>query len=66
MAEAGLPFAAAGAVRVRGQAQFRPRRYLPVPADALEARGGRIFEGTTVRGLWEDGPCRVMTTRGRW
>jgi glycine/D-amino acid oxidase-like deaminating enzyme/nitrite reductase/ring-hydroxylating ferredoxin subunit len=62
--ETGLPFPVAGAVRVTGQAQFHPRRYLLALADRLESLGGRIFEGTTVRGLEEGEPCRVATRAG--
>ncbi|SDC95271.1 FAD-dependent oxidoreductase [Glycomyces harbinensis] len=42
--ETGLPFAVAGAVRVEHQAQFHPRRFLLALAEALVAKGGRIFE----------------------
>ena len=62
--ETGLPFPVAGAVRVTGQAQFHPRKYLLALAEDLEARGGRIFEDTTVHGLDEGEPCRVSTGTG--
>ncbi|MFI2415397.1 FAD-dependent oxidoreductase [Streptomyces sp. NPDC018947] len=62
--ETGLPFPVAGAVRVSGQAQFHPRKYLLALAEALEALGGRIFERTTVHGLDEGEPCRVSTEAG--
>ncbi|MFD8200883.1 FAD-dependent oxidoreductase [Streptomyces sp. NPDC003470] len=62
--ETGLPFPVAGAVRVTGQAQFHPRKYLLALAGDLEARGGRIFENTTVHGLDEGEPCRVSTGTG--
>jgi glycine/D-amino acid oxidase-like deaminating enzyme/nitrite reductase/ring-hydroxylating ferredoxin subunit len=60
----GLPFPVAGAVRVTGQAQFHPRRYLLALADDLVARGGRIHENTRVTGLHEGEPCRVTTESG--
>lgn len=44
--ETGLPFAVGGAVRVTGQAQFHPRKYLLRLAAALVRRGGMVFEGT--------------------
>ncbi|OSC57691.1 FAD-dependent oxidoreductase [Streptomyces sp. Alain-F2R5] len=62
--ETGLPFPVAGAVKVTGQVQFHPRKYLLALAEDLEAHGGRIFEGTTVHGLDEGGPCRVTTESG--
>ncbi|CAM5506552.1 hypothetical protein SFUMM280S_03727 [Streptomyces fumanus] len=63
--ETGLPFPVAGAVRVTGQAQFHPRRFLLALAEDFEARGGRIFEHTTVHGLDEGEPCRVSGRDGR-
>ncbi|MET9254938.1 FAD-dependent oxidoreductase [Streptomyces sp. NPDC003717] len=62
--ETGLPFPVAGAVRVSGQAQFHPRKYLLALAADLEAHGGRIFEDTVVHGLEEGSPCRVSTGTG--
>ncbi|MER6031242.1 FAD-dependent oxidoreductase [Streptomyces sp. NPDC001851] len=63
--ETGLPFPVAGAVRVTGQAQFHPVRYLRAIIDDLVARGGRLYEGTRVVGLQEGGePCRVTTESG--
>ncbi|MFH8976538.1 FAD-dependent oxidoreductase [Streptomyces sp. NPDC017890] len=62
--ETGLPFPVAGAVKVTGQAQFHPRKYLLALAGDLEAHGGRIFENTTVHGLDEGEPCRVSTEAG--
>lgn len=49
--ETGLPFAVEGAVRVTGQAQFHPRKYLLRLAAAFVRRGGLIFEGTRAVGL---------------
>jgi glycine/D-amino acid oxidase-like deaminating enzyme/nitrite reductase/ring-hydroxylating ferredoxin subunit len=62
--ETGLPFPVAGAVRVTGQAQFHPRKYLLALAADLVEHGGRIFEDTTVLGLDEGEPCRLSTTTG--
>lgn len=62
--ETGLPFPVAGAVRVTGQAQFHPRKYLLALAADLVEGGGRIFEDTTVLGLDEGEPCRLSTTTG--
>ncbi|MGW0087047.1 FAD-dependent oxidoreductase [Streptomyces sp. NPDC003393] len=62
--ETGLPFPVAGAVRVAGQAQFHPRKYLLALTADLVERGGRVYEGTVVRGLSEGEPCRVTTATG--
>ncbi|GAA3114238.1 FAD-dependent oxidoreductase [Planomonospora alba] len=59
-----LPFPIAGAVRVEGQAQFHPRRYLLGLAEAMTARGARIFEGTRVVALDEGDPCTLRTGDG--
>ncbi|MEU2376750.1 FAD-dependent oxidoreductase [Streptomyces misionensis] len=66
--ETGLPFPVAGAVRVTGQAQFHPVKYLRALTEDLIARGGRVYEGTRVVGLDEgggSGPCRLTTESGR-
>ncbi|MGW2488902.1 FAD-dependent oxidoreductase [Streptomyces sp. NPDC001606] len=61
----GLPFPVAGAVRVSGQAQFHPVRYLRALTEDLLARGGQVYERTRVVGLQEGGrPCRVTTEAG--
>lgn len=62
--ETGLPFPVAGAVRVSGQAQFHPRKYLLALAEDLQARGGRIHEYTRVTALTEGEPCRLTTDAG--
>ncbi|MDQ0792547.1 FAD-dependent oxidoreductase [Streptomyces sp. B1I3] len=63
--ETELPFPVGGALRLDGQAQFHPRRYLLALADDLLRRGGRIFERSRVTGLSEGAPCRVTTEAGR-
>ncbi|MEU6770458.1 FAD-dependent oxidoreductase [Streptomyces sp. NPDC046759] len=63
--ETGLPFPVAGAVRVTGQAQFHPVKYLRAITDDLVARGGQVYERTRVVGLQEGGePCRLTTEAG--
>ncbi|MFI5686563.1 FAD-dependent oxidoreductase [Streptomyces sp. NPDC051636] len=62
--ETGLPFPVAGAVRVTGQAQFHPRKYLLALTQDLLARGGQVYEDTTVTGLEEGEPCRLTTASG--
>lgn len=60
-----LPFPVGGAVRLDGQAQFHPRKYLSALADDLLERGGLIHERTRVTGLSEGQPCRLTTEDGR-
>ncbi|MFJ8885612.1 FAD-dependent oxidoreductase [Streptomyces sp. NPDC102402] len=62
--ETDLPFPVTAAVRVTGQAQFHPRKYLLALADDITARGGVIHERTRVTGLSEGSPCTVTTERG--
>ena len=60
LSEAPLPFATAGALRFRDQAQFNPVRYLVAVARGIRANGGRVFEDTRV--------TKVVKGRGgsRW
>ncbi|MFI1361289.1 FAD-dependent oxidoreductase [Streptomyces sp. NPDC020898] len=59
-----LPFEVAGAVRVSGQAQFHPRKYLLALTDDLRRRGGTVYEGTRVVALTEGEPCVLRTEAG--
>lgn len=59
-----LPFPVAGAVRVDGQAQFHPRRFLLALAADTVRRGGRIFELSRADALHRNGPCRVSVRGG--
>ncbi|MFF5138984.1 FAD-dependent oxidoreductase [Streptomyces sp. NPDC013157] len=59
-----LPYPVAGAVRVTGQAQFHPVRYLHALAADLRGRGGTVHEGTRVTGLTEGEPCVLSTDAG--
>ncbi|HET8684392.1 MAG TPA: FAD-dependent oxidoreductase [Micromonosporaceae bacterium] len=60
----GLPFPVAAAIRVDGQAQFHPRRYLLALAGELVRRGGRIYERTRIVDLDEGEPCRLRAESG--
>lgn len=60
----GLPFPVAGAVKVEGQAQFHPLKYLSGLAADLVALGGSIHEGTRVTALDDGDPCRLTTDSG--
>ncbi|MFZ3555621.1 MULTISPECIES: FAD-dependent oxidoreductase [unclassified Streptomyces] len=62
--DTGLPFPVAGAVRVTGQAQFHPRKYLLGLAEDLRARGALVHEHTSVFGLEEDHACHVTAETG--
>jgi glycine/D-amino acid oxidase-like deaminating enzyme/nitrite reductase/ring-hydroxylating ferredoxin subunit len=62
--DTGLPFSVRAAVRVEGQAQFHPRKYLLALAEDLRRRGGVIHERTRVTGLDEGDPCRISTENG--
>jgi glycine/D-amino acid oxidase-like deaminating enzyme/nitrite reductase/ring-hydroxylating ferredoxin subunit len=61
LTETPLPFPVAAAVRVDGQAQFHPRRWLLHLAERVEAAGGSIVE--QCRATRVDGST-VVTTRG--
>ena len=64
--ETDLPFPILGAVRVDGQAQFHPRKYLLPLAATLPGDGSHVFERTRARDVEEtDGRCTVVTDRGR-
>ncbi|WP_157431687.1 FAD-dependent oxidoreductase [Actinomadura hibisca] len=60
----GLPFEVAGALRLDGQVQFHPRRYLIGLADAIVAAGGRVYEETRAVRLDEGDHCTVTTDGG--
>ncbi|MEU4996137.1 FAD-dependent oxidoreductase [Streptomyces sp. NPDC021622] len=59
-----LPFDISGAVRVGGQLQFHPRKFLLALAENIITAGGRIFERSRVTALHEDHVCRLTTESG--
>ncbi|MFE6403819.1 FAD-dependent oxidoreductase [Streptomyces alboflavus] len=59
-----LPFDIAGAVRVEGQLQFHPRKFLLALAEHFTSSGGRIFERARVTGLHDGHRCRLTTESG--
>jgi glycine/D-amino acid oxidase-like deaminating enzyme/nitrite reductase/ring-hydroxylating ferredoxin subunit len=59
------PLGFAAAVRVGGQAQFHPRKYLLALADAIVEAGGQIYEQTRVVSLQEGDPHRLRSEHGR-
>jgi glycine/D-amino acid oxidase-like deaminating enzyme/nitrite reductase/ring-hydroxylating ferredoxin subunit len=62
--ETPLPFAVPRAVRLDGQAQFHPVRYLRALAASVPGTGSHVFENTAVAGVAEGSPCRVRTLNG--
>lgn len=59
-----LPFPVAGAVRVEGQLQFHPRKFLLGLAERFVRAGGRIHERTRVTGLRDGRRCHLTTESG--
>jgi glycine/D-amino acid oxidase-like deaminating enzyme len=55
---APLPFPTAGALCFPDQAQFNPVSYLVALANAVEARGGRIFEQSRAKSFDQDNGWR--------
>ena len=62
--EAPLPIPIKGAVRLDGQAQFHPVRYLAAMAEAICGDGSAIHEDSRVFDVAEGEPCRVATEHG--
>jgi glycine/D-amino acid oxidase-like deaminating enzyme/nitrite reductase/ring-hydroxylating ferredoxin subunit len=62
--ETELSFPVAAAVRVEGQLQFHPRKFLLALAERITDAGGRIHERTRVTGLHDGSRCRLTTENG--
>jgi glycine/D-amino acid oxidase-like deaminating enzyme/nitrite reductase/ring-hydroxylating ferredoxin subunit len=63
--EPPLPFATRGAVRLDGQAEFHPRKYLLPLAERIPGSGSHVFEETRALQVEEHGSrCRVETDDG--
>lgn len=62
--ETSLPFAVPAAIRVEGQAQFHPVKYLRELTRQMVDGGVTVFENTRVSGLSEGEPCRLTTEDG--
>ena len=60
--ETDLPYPVAGAVRLDGQAEFHPRRFVLALAGLIPGDGSHVFEGTRALGVSEGRPARVETT----
>jgi glycine/D-amino acid oxidase-like deaminating enzyme/nitrite reductase/ring-hydroxylating ferredoxin subunit len=63
LAAAPLPFATAGALRFRDQAQFNPVKYLIGLAAAIETAGGHVFENTRVTSVDKGSRWRIEAGR---
>ena len=59
-----LPFATAGGLRLDGQAEFHPVKFIEGIARAFTAAGGTIFEQTRATAVSGSDPCEVETDRG--
>jgi glycine/D-amino acid oxidase-like deaminating enzyme len=59
-----LPYPVSGAVRLTGQVEFHPVKYVHGLAAAVDGDGCRIFENTRALGVHEADPVRVETTQG--
>src|SRR5918992_5767931 len=63
--ETDLPYPIAGALRVDGQAQFHPWKYLAALAGLVAGDGSYVFESTRVRNARSSSPCIVEADGGR-
>jgi glycine/D-amino acid oxidase-like deaminating enzyme/nitrite reductase/ring-hydroxylating ferredoxin subunit len=61
--ETDLPYSVGAAIRVEGQAQFHPRRYLLALAKKVEGEGSHVFEQSRVTGV-RGGGRRVVEVEG--
>lgn len=62
--ETDLPYAVAGAIRVDGQAQFHPGKYVAALADIVEGDGSYVFEQTRGVAVESGDPSVLKTDRG--
>ncbi len=60
--DAGLPYPVAGAVRLAGQLELHPVRYVRGLAGAIDGDGSIVIEGLRALGVDDGTPCRVKTT----
>lgn len=59
-----LPYATDGAVRLPGQLQLHPVRYVQGMAAAVAGDGSHVFENSRVLGVDRGSPARVSTAQG--
>jgi glycine/D-amino acid oxidase-like deaminating enzyme/nitrite reductase/ring-hydroxylating ferredoxin subunit len=60
-----LPFPVLGAIRVDGQAQFHPRKFLQGLAEKIVGDGSHVFEQSRVEDVESGEACAVVTEQGR-
>jgi glycine/D-amino acid oxidase-like deaminating enzyme/nitrite reductase/ring-hydroxylating ferredoxin subunit len=63
--ETDLPYPVLGAIRVDGQAQFHPWKYVAALAALVAGDGGHVFELTRATDVRSGSPCEVETRSGR-
>ena len=63
--ETDLPYPIAAAIKVDGQAQFHPWKYLAALARAVDGDGSHVLEATLATDVRSGRPCVVETARGR-
>ncbi len=59
-----LPYDVVAAIRLTGQAQFNPRKYLLHLASEIDGDGSHVFEQSSVTGVEDGEPCVVATAGG--
>jgi glycine/D-amino acid oxidase-like deaminating enzyme/nitrite reductase/ring-hydroxylating ferredoxin subunit len=59
-----LPYPVAGAVTVRGEAQYHPRKLLAPMAERLDGDGSHVFEDSRVTEIKEGSRCEVRAPAG--
>lgn len=63
--ETDLPFPVLGAIRVDGQAQFHPRKFIQALAEKIVGDGSHIFEHSRVEDVESGEEYAVLTEQGR-
>ena len=63
--ETELPYPVAAAIRVAGQAQLHPWKYLAALARTIDGDGSHVFELTRATNVRSGSPCVVETPTGR-
>lgn len=60
-----IPVMAQGAIRVEGQAQFHPRKYLLALAQYIHGDGSFVFERSRATEIKDGEPCEVHSENGQ-
>jgi glycine/D-amino acid oxidase-like deaminating enzyme/nitrite reductase/ring-hydroxylating ferredoxin subunit len=59
-----LPFTVLGAIRVDGQAQFHPRKFIQGLSEKIAGDGSHVFEKTRATDVRSGEVCSVVTSQG--